>query len=179
MGEGNTCIDLALGAISGRKPTKGGIQLVDNMEHPWICFCEMKYDSDISGGTTHDKGRNQLLRVIENALCFQNSLGYVSKVFVTLVTPYAYKYERVKSSLYKYKYEEYKNDHTKIISDLTKCSFIPRAQTGWRYPTDIDRRIENLSLNWITYEELLIDLPCPEGPLNSAILSKLTASPGK
>lgn len=171
-GEGKTSIDLALGTISCRKQTKGGIQL-DDSEQTWICFCEMKYNSDISSGTTHDSQRNQFLRVIENALCFQNSGRYADKVFVTLVTPGVFRYANVKSRLYQYKYEEYKNDPTKIIGDLQECSLMHRVQTNWRYPTDIVRRLENLSLNWVTYEELLTHLPCPEEPLHSGIFSKL------
>jgi hypothetical protein len=138
----------------------------------------MKYDSHIRGGTTPDGQRNQLLRVIENALRFQKARGYANKVFVTLVTPDSFKYGKVKSREYQYIYEEYKKDHTRIINDLQKCSFTPRVQQNWHYPPDIERRIENLNLNWITYEELLINLPYPEKPLNSLFLSKWPAPPG-
>jgi hypothetical protein len=172
QGEGNTSIDLALGTISNRNRTRGGIELGDS-EHTWICFCEMKCKSDISSGTIHDRQRNQLLRVIENALCFQNSGRYAEKVFVTLVTPAAFRYANLKSRLYQYQYEEYKNDYTRIIGDLRECSLMQRAQTNWYYPADITRRIEKLSLNWVTYEEILTHLPCPEEPLSSLILSKL------
>ena len=172
QGEGKTSIDLALGTISRRKMTKGGIQL-DDSGRTWVCFCEMKYNSDISSGTTHDSQRNQLLRVIENALCFQNSGSYTDEVFVTLVTPGVFRYAKVKSRLYQYKYEEYKNDPTRIISDLQECSLMHKVQTNWRYPTDIVRRIEKLSFNWVTYEELLTHLPCPEETFHSEIFSNL------
>lgn len=172
QGEGNTSIDLALGTISCRKQTRGGIKL-DDSEHTWVCFCEMKYNSDISCDTTHDSQRNQLLRVIENALCFQKSGRYADKVFVTLVTPDAFRYANVKSRLYQYKYEEYKNDPTRIIGDLQECSLLHRMQTNWHYPTDMVKRINNFSLNWITYEELLANSSYPEETLHSGILLKL------
>jgi len=172
QGEGRTSIDLALGTISRRNKTKGGIQL-DDSAHTWVCFCEMKYSSDISPGTVHDRERNQLLRVIENALCFQRSGNYADKVFVTLVTPDVFKHARVKSRLYQYKYEEYSRDPAGIIRDLQECPLLHRAQPDWRYPADILRRIEKLSMNWVTYEELLTHLPCPEETPDSETLSNL------
>ena len=166
-GERNTSIDLALGTISRREPTKSGIQL-DDFKNPWVCFCEMKYNSDISAGTTNDSQRNQLLRVIENALFFRSSDSerYADKVFVTLVTPEMFRYANVKSRLYQ-KYKEYKNDPSTIISDLHKCSQKP----NWPSP-DI-KRIDSLCLNWITYEELFANLPYPEETLYSGFFLKL------
>lgn len=172
QGEGKTSIDLALGTISQRNQTKGGIQL-DVFGHPWVCFCEMKYKSDISIGTTHDVQRNQLLRVIENALCFQNAGNCADRVFVTLVTPEVFRYPKVKSRLYQYIYEEYKNDHNRIIHDLEKCSLELRKQKNWWYPADIIRRAESLCLNWITYEELFNGLPYLKDASNSRTLSRL------
>ena len=167
-GEGNTSINLALGTISRRKQTKGGIQL-DDSGNTWVCFCEMKYNSDISIGTTHDSQRNQLLRVIENALYFQSSDSepYADKVCVTLVTPEVFRHANVKSRLYQYKYEEYKNNPSTIISDLHKCSQKP----NWPSP-DI-KRIDSLCFNWITYEELFANLPYPEETLYSGFFLKL------
>ena len=171
-GEGNTSVDLALGTISCRKQTKGGMQLDDSV-NTWVCFCEMKYNSDISKTTTHDSQRNQLLRVIENALCFHSSDAgrYADKVYVTLVTPEVFKCANVKSRLYQNKYEVYRNDPTKIIGDLHNCS----QQPNWSYQTDtaMAKRINNFSLNWITYEELLANLPYREETLHSGILLKL------
>lgn len=173
-GEGRTSIDLALGTISrrkqtkGQKLTKGGIQL-DDSKNTWVCFCEMKYKSDISTRTTHDSERNQLLRVIENALFFRSSDSerYPDKVFVTLVTPEVFNYaNRYKG--YKDKYEEYKNTPATIISDLHKCS----QQPTWR-STDIEKQIDNLILNWVTYEELFANLPCTEETTYSGFLFKL------
>ena len=56
--EGQTHLDLALGTIAKREGTESGIEL-DDVESPWICFCEMKWHSDISYRVTHDIHRNQ------------------------------------------------------------------------------------------------------------------------
>jgi hypothetical protein len=168
-GERNTHIDLALGTISCRKQTKGGMQLDDSM-NTWVCFCEMKYNSDIARTTTHDSQRNQLLRVIENALRFQSSDSrrYADKVYVTLVTPEVFRYANLKSRSYQYKYEEYKNDPTTIMGDLHNCS----QQPNWR-STDTAKQINKFSLNWITYEELLANLPYTEETPHAGFLLEL------
>ena len=76
--EGNTNLDLALGAIRRRGNTKSGVKFAAHSV-PWICFCEMKWGSDMSVGVTWDAGRNQLIRVIENALCFQANHQYARR----------------------------------------------------------------------------------------------------
>ncbi len=84
-----------------------GIQLSDT-DKSWICFCEMKWNSDISITVTYDLERNQLARVIENALCFQSDKHqYADEVTVTLVTPEMFYISKCKSRLFQYKYEEY------------------------------------------------------------------------
>lgn len=157
--EGNTHLDLAVGCIVKRESTDSGIELADEAE-PWVCFCEMKWDSDIATSVTYDPARNQLARVIENALCFQNKQGkYADKVFVTLVTPVFYLDERPKSRLYYYKYEDYMKDPQLLSADLDNCLL----KKATYYPECIDSRINALKLNWITYDNLF-DL-MPESPL--------------
>lgn len=51
--EGNTNLDLAIGQISQRKSYKSGIKLSEH-ENKWVCFCEMKWNSDISTSVAHD-----------------------------------------------------------------------------------------------------------------------------
>ncbi|MBN1369075.1 MAG: hypothetical protein JW954_02415 [Dehalococcoidaceae bacterium] len=170
--EGNTSIDLALGAISKRGGTKGGIELAAG-DNTWVCFCEMKFNSDIASGTTQDCHRNQLLRVIENALCFQASECFADKLFVTLVTPAVFKNQEPKNRLYQYKYEEYKNEPAVILQELDKCRYGPRQQTGWLYPSNMKERIKKLELNWVTYEDLFDNMPIPEDPSNSEIVNRI------
>ena len=56
--EGETHLDLALGIIALREGTESGIEL-DEVESPWICFCEMKWYSDISTSVTYDIHRDR------------------------------------------------------------------------------------------------------------------------
>ena len=84
--------------------TDGGIQAAQGAS--WVCFCEMKWYSDISGKVTHDIHRNQLARVIENAIAFASAP--LDRAHVALVTPASFRASR--SRLYGYKFEEYERD---------------------------------------------------------------------
>ncbi|MBT9149515.1 MAG: hypothetical protein AAGB97_09135 [Dehalococcoidia bacterium] len=165
-GEGETHLDLALGIIAGRKGTESGIEL-DDVESSWICFCEMKWYSDISISVTYDIHRNQLARVIENALCFQRSGKYAEKVYVTLVTPSIFRNASLKSRLYQYKFEEYNTNQTCLIDDLNACVLEENDQPDWSFPSDLTQRVMSLSLRWATYDELFENLP------DSAIVTRL------
>jgi hypothetical protein len=157
--EGNAFVDLALGTISRRSPTKSGIEL-DFSDNGWVCFCEMKYDSDISPKTTYDVNRNQLLRVIENALCFQNAGKLADKIYVTLVTR---RESRSESNHKKYNkiLDEYLNNPHSLAEQLQDSQHGIRNQTDWHYPEDLEKRILNLKLNWVSYEELFSRMPAP------------------
>jgi len=155
--EGDTHLDLALGTIAVRQGTEAGVTL-DDAESPWICFCEMKWYSDISCGVSHDVHRNQLARVIENALCFQHAGRYADKVHVTLVTPAIFRDAPLKSRLYQYKFEEYSANPASLIADLDACILGKNEQPGWSYPADLARRVTSLSLRWATYDELFENL---------------------
>jgi len=157
-GEGETHLDLALGTIARRKGRESGIEL-DDVESPWICFCEMKWYSDISIGVTDDIHRNQLARVIENALCFQRSGKYATKVHFTLVTPALFRNAPLKSRLYQYKFGEYNKNRACLIDDLNACVLEKNDQPGWSFPSDLTQRVTSLSLWWATYDELFENLP--------------------
>jgi len=156
--QGETHLDLALGTIAVRPGTESGIKL-DNVESPWVSFCEMKWYSDISCSVTHDVHRNQLARVIEDALCFQASGRYADKVHVTLVTPAAFRNVPLKSRLYRYKFEEYNANRASLRKDLNACVLPKNKQADWSYPRDLARRVADLSLRWVTYDELFESLP--------------------
>ncbi len=157
-GEGETHIDLALGTIAIRQGTESGIGL-DDVESSWICFCEMKWYSDISISVTYDIHRNQLARVIENALCFQKPRKYAEKVYVTLVTPSIFRNAPLKSRLYQYKFREYNTNRTCLIDDLNACVLERNNQPDWSFPSDLSQRVKSLSLQWTTYDELFENLP--------------------
>lgn len=167
--EGNTNLDLALGTIKCRGETTGGIKL-GSQSPSWICFCEMKWYSDISTRTTHDIHRNQLARVIENALYFNDrdedkhsdcvdGDRYSDCVYVALVTPEAFKNREVNSRLYQYKFEEYEADRGHLVKDLEACSLEKREHAR---SDNVADRVGKLTLRWPTYDEILAKIPDSE-----------------
>jgi hypothetical protein len=165
--EGNTNLDMALGRISRRtlgkkenhSETKGnGIEYGGG--GGFICFCEMKWYSDISKSVTHDQHRNQLVRVIDNALSFEDKEGGLpERIFVTLVTPEVFKDRKPKSRLYAYKFEEYANKKA-IFEDLAGCDLVYRPNiTGEKEIEEklsqIEKRLQRHELKWATYEGLV------------------------
>ena len=163
-------MDLALGAITRRDKTDEGIELA-KLKLTWVCFCEMKWCADISPDVKHFVHRNQLLRVIENALCFQKNGHCADQVFVTLVTPAHLRNAPVKSRLYHYKYEEYSTDKRAILWDLMGASRMDerRHEPGWFYPSSLPERVERLTLRWVTYDDLLEHLP--DSPIRQDVLA--------
>jgi len=158
MDERNTSLDLALGAIARRKPKESGIRL-DDLAPSWICFCEAKFGDDIKLGVEHDPNRNQLARVIENALCFQNSGIYADNVYVTIVTPKVFEHKR---PLLERKFNEYKTNPRSLVDDLIKCPLIKRSEPGWFYPSEnvlTQRVMNNLKLRRVYFGDLVKNLP--------------------
>jgi len=164
--EGEAHLDSALGTIAVREGTGAGIKL-DDVESPWVCFCEMKWYADIAVSVAYDVHRNQLARVIESALCFQDCGRYADQVYVALVTPASFRAARLKSRLYQYKFEEYNANPASLMADLEACILAKNEQVGWSYPPDLAQRVASLSLRWATYDELFENLP------HSAIAAEL------
>lgn len=161
--EGRSSIDLALGTINLRENKKAGIELMKT-ERSWICFCEMKWYSDLSLDVEYDIHRNQLARVIEHAIFFNDSAGipdqcearYSDSVFIALVTPGVFKEMDGKSRLYQYKFREYESDdHANLLKDLKSCAMKLRNPSA-----NIDQQVERLTgLRWATYDEIFAQLP--------------------
>jgi len=155
--EGSTHLDLAFGSIALRSGTQSGIELSQD-KPSWICFVECKWYSDISGSVSYDKHRNQLARVIENAIYFNQGDRFADNVHVTLLTPDTFRSCQAKSRLYRYKYQEYSNtDGADIRTDL-QTSCLPHRRT---FP-QVDERLRSLRLHWITYESLFQGVPDSE-----------------
>ena len=165
--EGNTNLDMALGRIKRRdlgrddnpSKTKGnGVEC--GGDGGFICFCEMKWYSDISKDVTHDKHRNQLVRVIDNALSFAGDNGELpERIFVTLVTPKVFKERKPKSRLYAYKFEEYANKQA-IFEDLAGCDLVYRPNIIGEKEIEeklsqIEDRLQRHELTWATHEDLV------------------------
>jgi hypothetical protein len=160
--EGNTVLDLAVGNISRRPGTEGGIQLKETGGSA-IAFCECKWLSDISLEVSHDVHRNQMARVIENALLFCDARGRVADVvYFTLITPAIFKSRGQFSRLYQYKWREYQA-YEMLRADLDSCSLEMRGAVPLP-----DSHIANLKLNWVTYEELL--RAAPQSPLQAEVV---------
>lgn len=153
--EGQTHLDLAIGNIKLRTGTKSGIELMQN-KNSWIAFCEMKWYSDISTNVTYDKYRNQLARVIENAILFNDNNCYPTKVYVNLISPDIFKQSGNKSRLYSYKFEEYVKSSKVIENDLKNCMLDFSNQN---MKSQIYNRISVLELKWTTFDELFKYIP--------------------
>jgi len=152
--EGQTHLDLAMGTINVRSGTISGIELKQTPKS-WIVFCEMKWYSDISHDVSYDPHRNQLSRVIENAVAFQNNMKTADKIYVTLVTPETFMDENNKSRFYCYKYEEYNNSPENILKDFENCKLNKTSI----YPNDIKIELSKLKLTWISFESLFSSMP--------------------
>ena len=163
----STDLDLALGTIAIREKTKSGIRLGERDKSSsccsWICFCEMKWYGDISTRTKRDVNRNQLARVIENALYFNDSERCSVHVYVALCTPKAFKNREVNSRLYQYKFEEYEADRNQLVKDIEACVLENREHASG----NVADRVGRLKLRWPTYDEIFAQIP------NSAISEKL------
>jgi len=149
--EGNTALDFSFGDIRGRDVTDSGIEY-DETENSWVCFVEGKLFSDCSTRVRKDPLRNQLIRIIENLLCFQKDGDFPDELYFTLLTPRLFQ-ENKKSKLYGYKMQEYR-DEGNILKDIRSCRLEKRYRDNWEYP-DIDERLRQLELEWVTYEEIL------------------------
>lgn len=154
IGESRTRLDLAIGTIVQEAGTKGGINLgLPNVSTSWICFCEMKWESDISPGVTNDPNRNQLIRVIESALYFQSNGDFADEVHVALVTPTVFRDKHFVFKNYTGKFRCYESDSTNILEDLRNCTLKPRGNFN------AVERIEALQLHWPTFDELFVSIP--------------------
>ncbi|MGM0588693.1 MAG: hypothetical protein ACQETE_09785 [Bacteroidota bacterium] len=164
--EGNTNLDLAIGAITHRGNTVSGIRYAPHQGNS-VNFIEAKWLSDISHSTTHDHHRNQLARVIDSALAFHDNTKpkhqrqQPEQVTVTLLTPRVFKQRTSSSRFYAYKFDEYTSgrnpggiDEAAIIADLGDAS---EKADPLDYQ-DIDL-VQKLRLQWITYEQLIDNMP--------------------
>lgn len=155
--EGNSRIDLALGHIQRRDGTEGGIEYAPAGDS-WVCFVEAKVLSDCACSVTHDPYRNQLARVIEALLCFQNARRFPCRTRFVLLTPRAFRDNRRSSRLYGYKFDEYERNRTALLRDLNDCHLSVRDVGGWTYPA-LAARERTLTIAWVAYEDLFDGIP--------------------
>ena len=160
--ERNSLLDLAMGSIKRRGTTTSGIDLDKNNEEQDFVFCEAKWKSDLSVGVTKCSFRNQLQRVIENALFFAGE-NFRGNIFVTLITPELYKkhYELgLYTRFYSYKYAEYKGNikgtFLRELDLIQEANLIPFKNNKNR--GIIEKNLDKFILNWITFEGLIENL---------------------
>jgi len=154
-GEGNSELDLAFGNVRRRGSTQAGIEYAPATES-WVAFVEAKVMSDCSAYVANDPIRNQLTRVIENALTFQSAGKFPDRVFFVLLTPrYFRDHKHRRSRLYGFKMHEYMSDPASVVRDINLCKLNERPGSAkWSYP-DLRSRVDSLELNWATYEDVL------------------------
>lgn len=165
-GEGNSYLDLAMGSIKRRENTVSGIELDSGNQNTDFLFCEAKWRSDLSLEVTNCSIRNQLQRIIENALFFAGD-DFKGKIFITLITPEIYKNLSIKgmhTRFYSYKYKEYKDNiadtFLKEIEIINSLGTIPYNSHTAKNPMEIIKKnLKKVILNWATFEELIENIP--------------------
>lgn len=181
--EGNTNLDLALGGIRARelggsetRSKKGnGIEFDGSIDS--VCFAEMKWFSDASKSVTHCKKRNQILRVIENLITFQDAEGNLPvDLHFTLVAPETFiSEERPYSRYFNYILEDYQ-ERSNLLKSLETCEKdLPKRDSSkvWRYPADWKETLlgtsggRTLHIHKVSYESLLEK--APESSLKKSI----------
>lgn len=162
--EGNSYIDMALGALKIRDNTTSGLNYSKECGNE-VCFVEAKYLSDLSTKTEHSPIRNQMDRVIENLINLVDDSNFPDKVVFTLLTPRIFRTE-FGTRIYSYKFNEYRDsllDNCDSIVDKVELSknnelkrFEYSKQLGF-----IEKQLKRLELNWVTFEDIF-EKVCPD-----------------
>jgi hypothetical protein len=161
----HTEVDLVVGDQEIRNGAKSVVHFKPTATPSWICMVEAKWLSDIACKTEYDSQRNQLVRLIETALTFQNPSfdpPFPDQVHVTLLTPAVFKHhwDGSGSRLYFYKFREYSEQPEVILRDIEGAKIEKRADSpDWKYPEDLASRLSRLRLHWVTYEALFNAMP--------------------
>ena len=157
-GEGHTHLDLALGGITKRNDTENGIKY-DPDSGKQACFCEMKWESDISTSVVKSLRRNQIARVIDNLISFQDDMqNRPEEFYFTLVTPKVFLQEQdTYSRLYGYKMKDYSDNPQFLQRDLNSYNLKVQERDDWKYP---DQSIlKKLKINHVSYEDIIAKAP--------------------
>lgn len=151
--------DLSIGCLNINKGSKR--QLKSDGE--WICVAESKWfdqlikpDNRNRNGNNNLPHINQLVKLIEHALLLHDKNGiFPKRIYVNLITPRYFKDNDNHFSKKNYRdiYYNYKNNKDMLLKDLKKCT-IEFHNPKHKYKL-LEDRVNNLTLNWITFEELL------------------------
>jgi hypothetical protein len=179
--EGETHFDLALGDVQKRSRTHSGLEFTPPTTRPsWIAAIEAKLQSDLSARVTHNVLRNQLLRVIENAVTLRDTTDNLpASVHVVLLTPKIFK-DHPRTRFYGFKFQEYCPNGTvnraAILADLDRLALCPlarikcdmEARLAVAHKCDMEARLASLSLRWATYEDVIGKMP--DGDFKTCLL---------
>jgi hypothetical protein len=168
--EGETHLDLALGNLRKRKGTLSGIEFYPPATGPsWIAVVEAKLKHDISCDVSYDPFRNQLLRVIENAVTLRGTGGKMpERAHVVLLTPMVFRDHR-KSRYYGCKFDEYCPSPGTIDTEAIKNDLGRLQLKEVAYPCKIEERLNALTLHWATFEDLISRMQ--DGEFKSSLLA--------
>ncbi len=173
--ERHTHLDLALGGITDRNGTENGIKYCPAFGDQ-VCFCEMKWESDISTSVTYSLRRNQIARVIDNLISFQDAQQNRPKEFYfTLITPKVFKQEKGPySRLYGYKMKEYRDRYSGIQSLQSDLNFNLKARNtaDWKCPdqSTMGDILNRLVIKHASYEKIIENAPDSEAKTEAGAL---------
>lgn len=156
--EADSRIDLAWGAMELRPGTAAGIAY-SPAGGGGVTFVEAKLHCDISTAVSHDPLRNQMARVIESLVCFQENGGharYPQNMRFALLTPRRFRDRHTRSRLYNYKFGEYRSNRDALVEDIELSAFPRRNKRRWRYPDDLKERVAQMKMEWWSFEEVLL-----------------------
>jgi len=126
----------------------------------WICLVEMKILDDINIYSTDNPTFNQLSKYIRVATNIQKSGNFPITVHLTLCTPQLFR-SQPQSRLYGYKFLEYASPKINpeiIISDIPETINHENFYDDWTIP-DLNERLNTLNLHWISFEDILNNVP--------------------
>ena len=141
-----TRADLSMGHLKTIESSK--LQICSDGD--WVCVCEAKWNADLHNDKQDNV--NQLAKLIDHALLLHNQEDYYpERVYVTLITPQYFKDKTIDKD-YQNVFQKYHNDKILIINDLRECKLKFKNYIDYNF---FKKRLDNLILNWVTFEELL------------------------
>jgi len=141
--------DLAIGCLEQVQGKEAQIQ----SNGDWICITEAKWFDDIHQNSKFPE-IYQFSQLIEHALLLHDKKdNFPDRIYVTLITPQYFKDQLGEFSKKNYwnKFQDYKSNKESLAKDLQLC---PLPFLKYDIDTLISR-MEALTLNWVTFEELL------------------------
>ena len=129
----------------------------------WICVAESKWFDEFLEIKLGEFDRNpnlpainQFTKLIEHALLLHGKNdNFPKRIYVTLITPKYFKHNfSIKPEKnYRYIFDNYNRDKALLMEDLKRCT-APFLNSKHNFKI-LNNRVNNLILNWVTFDELL------------------------